>query len=214
MNKRRMSFTLIELMVVIAIIAILAAILLPALSKAREKSRAIKCVSNLKQLGTACALYLQDYNDNYPTYQTVASDDSLACGLFLIPHMMLPKDFSGWYSNFPGKSISKIEVCPSAPQRPIGANFVYGRDYLPNYYFQNGLVNNIKASRVRGSKIIWAEGNRLDEYFTPWGFSNGLPGKCVANHGKGLNVLWTDGHVQFFDVNTMPRDSKTYQPYL
>lgn len=57
------GFTLIELLVVIAIIAILAAILFPVFAKAREKARQTACVSNMKQLGTAYAMYVQDHNE-------------------------------------------------------------------------------------------------------------------------------------------------------
>src|SRR5437868_14017802 len=66
MRLRRLAFTLIELLVVIAIIAILAAILFPVFAQAREAARKATCQSNLKQMGSAFMMYIQDYDEKYP----------------------------------------------------------------------------------------------------------------------------------------------------
>jgi prepilin-type N-terminal cleavage/methylation domain-containing protein len=66
---KRYAFTLIELLVVIAIIAILAAILFPVFAQAREKARQATCLSNMKQMGLATRMYLQDYDEtSFPAW--------------------------------------------------------------------------------------------------------------------------------------------------
>src|SRR5437867_3518932 len=62
----RSAFTLIELLVVIAIIAIIAALLFPVFAQARDKARQAACFSNLRQIGSALAMYVQDYDEHMP----------------------------------------------------------------------------------------------------------------------------------------------------
>ena len=72
-SHKNSSFTLIELLVVIAIIAILAAMLLPALTQARDRAASTKCISNMKSLSDAASFYCDDNKDYYAPFYTNAN---------------------------------------------------------------------------------------------------------------------------------------------
>jgi prepilin-type N-terminal cleavage/methylation domain-containing protein/prepilin-type processing-associated H-X9-DG protein len=100
------AFTLIELLVVIAIIAILAAILFPVFAQAREKARSAACLSNMKQLGLSIMMYIEDYDETYPTSVDQCIDmDSTPYSFLLWSHRVYP------YVKNP-----QIWVCPSNNQ--------------------------------------------------------------------------------------------------
>jgi prepilin-type N-terminal cleavage/methylation domain-containing protein len=65
-RRKRTGFTLVELLVVIAVIALLAAILFPVFAQAREKARQASCLSNLKQIGAEMLMYTDDYDGRFP----------------------------------------------------------------------------------------------------------------------------------------------------
>jgi prepilin-type N-terminal cleavage/methylation domain-containing protein/prepilin-type processing-associated H-X9-DG protein len=78
MNRRGRGFTLVELLVVIAVIAIIAAMLFPVLARIREEGRRTVCLSNLAQIGKAHLMYLQDYDETFPDWRVEDASVSVA----------------------------------------------------------------------------------------------------------------------------------------
>ena len=120
---QRRGFTLIELLVVIAIIAILAAILFPVFARAREKARQTSCLSNLKQLGLGMLMYVQDYDERFPSGRYIAGGVAGPCDDGNIMH-------NGW--------AWMVNDDPAAG-RPAVPSHIYLRDIINPYIKNNQL---------------------------------------------------------------------------
>src|SRR5438128_4690943 len=113
----RAGFTLIELLVVIAIIAILAAILFPVFAQARAKARQTSCLSNMKQIGTALYMYLQDYDEVLAGNDTNAEGFGLNLG-FMNPQTNAQYTRRNWAREIqPYSKNVQILLCPQTAPR-------------------------------------------------------------------------------------------------
>lgn len=204
-SKREVrAFTLIELLVVIAIIAILAAILFPVFAQAREKARAITCLSNMKEIMLGESMYIQDFDEehswcfgwapNYqPWWQQVdpyiknkaiwrCPDDAWSRGSGVIPvtysqNFCWPPD-GGWGANSLTGEMSPAGSSDASITSPATTIFIAER---PNWYHQWG--------------YDWAA-----EIF--WNYSEfTMQGGGAYQHSGGGNYAFCDGHAKWMTLS-------------
>lgn len=112
---RKRAFTLIELLVVISIIAVLAAILFPVFGRARENARRSSCLSNLKQMGVAIAMYREDFDGINPRHRSCPdrAGDMACADVFPATAVTGPNEV--WWAPFANSSIAAdLELSPEA----------------------------------------------------------------------------------------------------
>ena len=175
---KRNLFTLIELLVVIGIIAILAALLLPALQKARESANQIDCTSQLKQVGLAMTMYAGDNKSNLPVYDNDIKNSHNSKGLYYLGFMDYLKT-------------PKVLICRSSKNSPFD-------DFKKDPSTDNLIpADTAKNAKTEKNSYLYYAGFNTDDMTPDVGYCRDKLTNHADKDGKGCgNVLFGDGHVE------------------
>ncbi len=182
------GFTLIEILVVLAIIILLAALLFPALARARENARRTSCMSNLKQIALSSNMYLQDNDRRYPPFpKPVEADDGTR----------------GWAWEL--QAIVKNDAVFQCPSEKYSADETDSEgvllggftDYWMNYHLEGLFEGKLQYT---SSIILFGEGKGdAVSYSLPYPtYGNWEPeAEYAQRHFDGSNYAFADGHVKW-----------------
>ncbi len=205
----RHAFTLIEILIVLAIIGILAAILLPAFSNARESARRASCQSNLKQMHLALQLYLQDFGGVYPRPWRYSSGVGVTCSW---PDRLWPYLHNTSIFLCPDADATRYQYQPGClpDEQTDDGPILFDGSYDINSYAAPGGGSRVMDFHFRhpSSTILIVDGTGDSLTFGSPGTQTATVKDLLdlglqARHNNGVNALFADGHVHWQSAESL-----------
>jgi len=199
-GARRRGYTLVEMLVTIAIIAVLAALMFPAVKAYQSSAHRTQCVANLKQLSMAAATYMADNGGLIPAPVNNRQPDAAAWLTSL-------KKILGISTAAAGRAKPSAMCCPAARREYNASN--YPDTYGMNNNLQNG-NQQIRIQQVtRPSKTALLMDGQLAQMPPYWRFTvthaGNFPKERDFVHNGSINILFIDGHVENRKEAEIPR---------
>ncbi len=219
-NHRRQAFTLVELLAVIAILGVLAAILIPVVSHVRSTVLSTQCTANLRQIGAGYQQYLNDYQGIVPIGWVNRNGETNIQEKYNLPYS------GGWIDYYYNTIPTEQRVIMGCPlQRENKEDIWRAANKTPQqirtyrtYGFNGDLGFDLSAGEVKpkhitlydspGSTILIADGNNSDANGTAGYYNAGITHYRLpeAVHDGQANILFLDGHVESLALEDIPVD--------
>jgi prepilin-type processing-associated H-X9-DG protein/prepilin-type N-terminal cleavage/methylation domain-containing protein len=197
---RNRSFTLVELLVVVSIIALLAGLLFPALANARKRTQAANCMNNLRQLGYGVQMYWDDNNGKiaglsgiFPSWTDTGTTQ--AWSQLLFPYVKTTKVYVE-----PGRPVWMPELPVSYYLNLLPAYIAAGSPGAGSYHIESQRISNLSAF-ILMSEDLWVNPQQEIDPTNETGDRSGFSGfstNYLPMHNGFANFLFADGHVAAF----------------
>lgn len=203
------AFSLVELLVVLGVLALQAAVLLPALGRVRESARSVSCLGNLRQWGLATSLYAGDHDDLLPPEgKPNPTDRDTQVGWYIqLPRQLdlPPYHAEDWRTNPAAVPAPTPFLCPANRRRSNGRNLFH---YCLNQHVDGSGEGDAPVrlgSLTDPGRLVWLFDSKNLPAVGSWGFVH------TNLHGGGARILFLDGHVRGVRKGLL-RDPATGRP--